>query len=114
MHLHARRGIIHAPSLLYQNSIPDGIPDNNGQEVYMNSGRLVAVTPNAVAFSLEDASKAAGGISRRTLYNEMQAGRLASKMIGRRRVIPLEALRAWIEAAPDGGAPVANDNDGGR
>ena len=69
---------------------------------------------NAVAFSLEDASKAAGGISRSFLYSEMRAGRLASKMIGKRRVIPVEALRAWINAAPDGGTPQMPSVDGGR
>lgn len=87
----------------------------------MNTGQIATVTPNAVAFSLEDASKAAGGISRSFLYSEMRAGRLASKMIGKRRVIPVEALRAWIAAAPDGGVPpgaaesaVTPANDGER
>lgn len=80
----------------------------------MNSGQLATVAPNAVAFSLEDASKAAGGISRSHLYSEMRAGRLASKMIGKRRVIPVAALRAWIDAAPDGGAPQASSVEGGR
>jgi excisionase family DNA binding protein len=65
---------------------------------------MSAVAPNAVAFSLADAAKAVGNISSSTLYNEMKAGRLASKMIGRRRVIPVEALNAWLRAAPDGGS----------
>lgn len=80
----------------------------------MHSGQLPTIPPNAVAFSLEDASKAAGGISRSYLYNEMRAGRLVSKMIGKRRVIPVEALRAWIAAAPDGGKVPAPGADGGR
>ncbi len=70
----------------------------------MTAEQVTQIQPNAVAFSLEDAAKAAGGVSRSTIYNEMRAGRLRSKLIGRRRVIPADALRAWIEAAPDGGA----------
>jgi excisionase family DNA binding protein len=70
----------------------------------MTAERMTQLPPNAVAFNLEDASKAVGGVSRSFLYGEMRAGRLRSKMIGRRRVIPADALRAWIEAAPDGGA----------
>ncbi len=69
----------------------------------MTSERVTQLPPNAVAFSLDDAAKAAGGVSRSLIYNEMRAGRLASKMIGRRRVIPADALRAWVAAAPDGG-----------
>ena len=63
---------------------------------------LRPVPANAVAFNLADAAKAMGGISRSLLYREMRAGRLASKMIGRRRVVPVTALRDWLAAAPDG------------
>ena len=53
----------------------------------------------AVALGIEDAARAAG-ISRTQLYQEMRTGRLASKKIGKRRVVTPEALRAWINATP--------------
>jgi excisionase family DNA binding protein len=53
----------------------------------------------AVALGIEDAARAAG-ISRTQLYQEMRTGRLASKKIGKRRVVPVDALKAWIAAAP--------------
>jgi excisionase family DNA binding protein len=54
---------------------------------------------HAVALSIDDAARAAG-ISRTQLYEEMRTGRLASKKIGKRRVVPVDALKAWIAAAP--------------
>ena len=53
----------------------------------------------AVALGVEDAARAAA-ISRTQLYQEMRTGRLASKKIGKRRVVTVDALKAWINAAP--------------
>ena len=56
--------------------------------------------PVVLGLSVEHAAKAAGNVSRRFLFLEMKAGRLASKKVGRRRVIPVEALQAWLASKP--------------
>ena len=38
------------------------------------------------------------GISIRTVYNELDAGRLRASRIGRRRIVTAEAARAWQRA----------------
>ncbi len=49
------------------------------------------------AHTLEEAAEALG-VSRRTVYIEIGAGRLQSFTIGRRRLISDEALRRYVEA----------------
>ncbi len=49
------------------------------------------------AHTLEQAAEALG-ISRRTIYIEIGAGRLQSFTIGRRRLISDEALHRYVEA----------------
>ena len=44
------------------------------------------------------------GLSRQTLYNEINSGRLKSFKVGRRRVIPSEAISAWKQAMLEGAA----------
>ncbi len=48
-----------------------------------------------------DAAARAVGVSRRFLFLEMAAGRLASKRVGRRRLIPVASLQSWLSAMPD-------------
>lgn len=48
-----------------------------------------------------DAAARSVGVSRRFLFLEMAAGRLASKRVGRRRLIPVSSLQAWLAAMPD-------------
>lgn len=48
-----------------------------------------------------DAAAQSVGVSRRFLFLEMAAGRLASKRVGRRRLIPVSSLQAWLVAMPD-------------
>ena len=55
---------------------------------------------SVVGYGLPDAA-AAAGVSRSLLYAEMAAGRLASKKVGKRRIIPAAALHAWLAAQPD-------------
>jgi len=46
--------------------------------------------------SPEDAARRAG-ISRSSLYNLIGSGEIVSFKCGRRRLVPVSALRAWIE-----------------
>jgi excisionase family DNA binding protein len=46
--------------------------------------------------SVAEASDAAG-IGRSLLYSELQAGRLRSVKVGRRRLVPEDALRSLVE-----------------
>ncbi|MEQ8817864.1 MAG: helix-turn-helix domain-containing protein [Thalassobaculum sp.] len=52
-------------------------------------------TPERVAVSVEDAA-AMVGIGRTTLYAAMGSGSLPSLKIGKRRLIRVDALKAWI------------------
>lgn len=51
------------------------------------------------AYSPESAARAAG-VSRSYIYDEMTAGRLASRHAGRRRLILAADLDAWLDALP--------------
>jgi excisionase family DNA binding protein len=51
-----------------------------------------------LAISVDEAA-ALAGVSRSLLYAEMVAGRLAFAKIGKRRLIPTEALLDWLRAA---------------
>jgi excisionase family DNA binding protein len=55
-----------------------------------------------LAISVDEAA-ALAGVSRSLLYDEMVAGRLAWAKIGKRRVIPIAALRSWLDAATTNG-----------
>ncbi len=37
------------------------------------------------------------GLSRQALYNELSSGRLRSFKLGRRRIIPADALPEWLD-----------------
>jgi hypothetical protein len=71
-------------------------------EVQPTNTLPAAIQPHVIALSVEDAARAVGGFSRRFMFMEMEAGRLRSKKIGRRRVIPVEALQAWWTARGEG------------
>jgi excisionase family DNA binding protein len=66
---------------------------------------LAAVTPEPADAPerLHDVGSAAAllGIGRSALYGEMQAGRLRSLAIGRRRLIPASAIADYIRRASD-------------
>lgn len=51
----------------------------------------------AIAASIPESARIVG-VSRSLIYKMLNEGRLPSVKIGRRRVIPIEALRAFIEA----------------
>ena len=43
---------------------------------------------------------AVSGVGRTTVYAELKAGRLKSVKCGRRTLIPVDALRAWVNNLP--------------
>jgi len=49
-----------------------------------------------LAYSVKDAVKITG-MSRSRLYEELKAGNLVAKKIGRRTLIPHESIEAWLE-----------------
>lgn len=54
-------------------------------------------TETRYALSIEEACRSAG-IGRTLIYQEIKAKRLATLKIGRRRLVPVAALRAWLNA----------------
>jgi len=57
---------------------------------------------NKVCYSLEEACHVLS-IGRSTLYEEVKAGRLQAKMVGRRKVFTREALERWAADLPKAG-----------
>jgi excisionase family DNA binding protein len=49
-----------------------------------------------LAYSMEDAAKAAG-VSRSFIYTEAAAGRLVTRKLGKRRLVHIDDLNAWIK-----------------
>ena len=54
----------------------------------------LAPVSEKLCFSINDFALA-NGICRQTVYNEINSGRLRTKKVGRRRLIPKEAAEAW-------------------
>lgn len=51
--------------------------------------------PTKIAYSIREAAQASS-LSRSTIYNHIAAGRLATRKIGGRTIIPADALHALI------------------
>lgn len=56
-------------------------------------------------YSIEDARFLLGGIARKTIYDLLSYGELASVVIGRRRFIPAAAIANFIDARTTRDAP---------
>jgi excisionase family DNA binding protein len=56
-------------------------------------------------YSIEDARFLLGGIARKTIYDLLNDGELASVVIGRRRFIPAAAITAFIGTSTTHVAP---------
>jgi len=54
--------------------------------------------PDRLCYSINEAAKLVG-VCKRTIYNEISAGRLRKMKLARRALIPADALREWIDAA---------------
>ncbi len=57
----------------------------------------IAIEP--IALSVSDAARIVP-VSRRTLYAEIQAGRLAARRFGRKLLIARHDLMTWFESQP--------------
>jgi excisionase family DNA binding protein len=51
------------------------------------------------ALSVEEAAKAAG-IGRTMLFEEIRKGRITARKVGRRTIIVVDELDAWLKALP--------------
>lgn len=60
--------------------------------------------PAPIAYGPRDAARMVG-VSREYIYLALRRGELASYKVGSRRLIPREALLAWLEAHRDDRAP---------
>lgn len=58
-------------------------------------------------FSIEEAAELLG-IGRSTAYDLVKGGELPSVKIGRRRLVPREALHTWIRKKTEGGVPLGD------
>ena len=56
-------------------------------------------------YSIEDARRVLGGISRATIYDLLNRGELASVVIGRRRFIPAASIAVFIGSSSTTVAP---------
>jgi len=54
---------------------------------------------NQIAITVEEAAKAAG-VGRTTIFMELRSGRLKGRKIGRRTVVSIEDLNAWLTSLP--------------
>jgi excisionase family DNA binding protein len=52
-----------------------------------------------LALTVEEAAKASG-VGRTTIFLELRSGRLKARKVGRRTVISVTDLHAWLEALP--------------
>jgi len=66
----------------------------SNSEWNLNEEQQAAVIKEA--FSIPEAAKSAG-VSRDTLYREINSGRLRSAKIGKRRIILRTSLLGWLE-----------------
>ncbi len=60
-----------------------------------SAGFPILLDPIAVA---PDAAARIAGVGRTTIYEALGTGDLASSKIGKRRLITIDALRAWLQA----------------
>lgn len=72
----------------------DSPPEGNREHRRHPDGRTLA-------YSMAEAAEMAG-VSRSQLYEEAAAGRLATRKVGRRRIILAVDFAAWLDALPVG------------
>jgi excisionase family DNA binding protein len=57
------------------------------------------VDPDTVAYDVNSAARVIG-CGRNKIYDEIAAGRLEARKVGRRTIIPRAAILAWLDALP--------------
>jgi excisionase family DNA binding protein len=73
-------------------------PSQRIAAIHSGLDRVYGIKQHPLAVSVTVAARLTG-LSRSTLYAEMAAGRLAYAKVGKRRLIPTEALLDWLNAA---------------
>jgi excisionase family DNA binding protein len=77
-----------------------GTPDIFQWRVKMDTKRMKDENADCLSVSVNRAAVMVG-VSRRFLYDEIKLGRLRSGKAGRRRLIEVVDLRAWLRARVD-------------
>ena len=62
--------------------------------------RAATLAPPPLAYSVAEAAKALS-VSKNYMYQLLRAGEIQSKRSGRRAIIPVDALREYVERLPD-------------
>ena len=75
--------------------ITQEITDKTTEEVTQK-----ATQEQRIAYSVKDIMKMTG-LARGTIDKEIRAGKLPHKRIGRKIIVPAEALKQWLEASND-------------
>lgn len=61
-----------------------------------------STVPEPIAVSVDEGSRLIG-VSRAFLYRSVMSGECPSMKLGARRLIPVAALRRWVEEQAEGG-----------
>ena len=69
----------------------------------MNVSSPVPAAPPSLPFRSISETIALVGIGKTSLYGEIRAGRLRTVLVGRRRMVPADALAEWLASLPPGG-----------
>jgi excisionase family DNA binding protein len=77
-----------------------GMPDIFQRRVIMDTERMKNDNADCLSVSVNKAAVMVG-VSRRFLYDEIKLGRLRSGKAGRRRLIEVVDLRAWLRSRVD-------------
>lgn len=56
-------------------------------------------TPDRDAYTVDEVARRAG-VNEKTIYDEIKAGRLRSRKLGRKHLITPAAIAEWLDALP--------------
>jgi excisionase family DNA binding protein len=59
---------------------------------------MISSQSDRLCFSIDNAAELMS-VGKRTLYRQIALGHIATVTMGKRRLVPASALRAWLEAA---------------
>ena len=78
-----------------------GMKEQQQDELSETRSTAVELVSGKAAFSVDEFCELFG-ISRRLTYNQINAGRLKIRKVGRRTLIRACDARAWLDALPEG------------